>query len=242
MAKTPVLLLALLALTALPAGPAFAGKEDKKAKEAEIKALEEQIRDLQQQEKGVLKGIDARFEYILRCMDPKEIHRQLEEILVVLREVSRLLTVNNNFTPDHLNYDGYRHKAHESIERADQQIEKALAHDTAEERARAAHDIGVVREDVLKALTFSLEHPADVDGTSKEELERRAEENKRLKEALPRIEEAHHLLMAVDHEIADYKEEKAEVIRKRDGEKKEVKDQFHAKYKELEEKIAALKK
>src|SRR5450755_3873799 len=89
MAKALVRSFALLALAAVVASPAFADKKEaeKKAKEAQIKALEGQTHQLHEQEKAALKGIDERYNHIIRNMDPKEIHHQLEEILVVMHQV-----------------------------------------------------------------------------------------------------------------------------------------------------------
>ena len=241
MATLPVRSLALLTLATLVASPAFAEKGGGK-KAAEIKALEGQIHQLRDQEKAAIKAIDEHFAHIIRNMDPKEVHNQLEEILGVLHQVKDLLSLHGNGTPDHLNYDDYRAKAHESIDRAEHQVDRALHHDTAEERARAGHDIGRVHEDLSKALAFSREHPDAVDGKSKEDLERRAVENQHLTDALPKIEMAHHLLMAVDHEITDYQQEKHDLRAKRNAKKEETKKQFRDKIKALEEQIAALKK
>jgi hypothetical protein len=236
MAKLPLGSLALLALATLIAGPAFAGKgPDKKAKEAEIKALEEQLHQLHEQEKAALKGIDERYNHIIRHLDPKEVHRQLEEILVVMRQVREDLG-----HADNLNFGGNRLRARESAEQAEHQLEKALKHDTPEERAITAHDIKAVHEDIVKGLAFSEEHP--LAGGGPDELQRRAIANKRLVDALPVILQAHHLLVAVDHEIKDYKEEKHTLNKRREFEKKETKEQFHAKAKEIEEKIKSLKK
>ena len=117
--------------------------------------------------------MDENCEKFIRNYDPKEVRGQLEEILGVLHQVNDLLSVHGNGTSDHLNYDDYRHKAHESVERAEHQVRKALDHDTWEERHKAGEDIGAVHEDLRKALEFSKEHPGAVDGNSKEELEPR---------------------------------------------------------------------
>jgi DNA repair exonuclease SbcCD ATPase subunit len=243
MAKLLARSFALLALAAVIVGPAFAGKGlTRKEKDEAIKALEGKIHQLQGQEKGALKSIDERYNQIIRSMDPKGIHHQLEEILVVLHQVNDLLSVYGNGTPDKLNYDDNRAHAHESIVRAEHQMEKALHHDTWEERAHAAHDIGAVHEDLLKALAFSAEHPLKIDGKSKEDLERRAVENQHLTEALPKIEVAHYVLAAADHEITDYKEEKNVLNQKRGNEKNDAKEQIGAQIKELQEQIKVLKK
>jgi hypothetical protein len=64
------------------------GKGDaKKAGEIAIKALEQQIHEQKEQEKAALRNLDERYEHIIKSMDPKEIHGQLEEILVLLRQV-----------------------------------------------------------------------------------------------------------------------------------------------------------
>jgi hypothetical protein len=243
MAKLPVRSFALLALATVIICPAFAAKpakekgDAKKAGEVAIKALENQIHELREQEKAALKGLDEKYEHIIKSMGPKEIHGQLEEILVLLRQVQIDLG-----RADELNYGGHRAAARESIEKADHQIDKALKHDTAEERAKAAHDIGAVHKDLGEALAFSAEHPLDGKGKTADELARRAAENQRLIDALPRIEMAHHVLMAVDHEITDYKAEKKALHEKHEAAEKEVKEQFHAKIKKLQEQIKALKK
>jgi hypothetical protein len=234
MAKLPLLSFALLALAALIAGSTSAKAADKKEKDAQIKALGEQIHQLREQEKAALKGVDERYNHIIRNMDPKEVHHQLEEILVVMHQVREDLG-----HADNLNFGGNRLRARESAEQAEHQLEKALKHDTPEERAITAHDIKVVHEDILKGLAFSEEHP--LAGGGPDELQRRAVANKRLVDALPVILQAHHLLVAVDHEIKDYKEEKHLLNEKRELEKKETKEQFHATIKEIEEKIKSLK-
>jgi hypothetical protein len=241
MAKLPIGSLALLALATLIAGTAFAGKgpdkkeAEKKAKEGEIKALEEQIHHLREQEKAALKGIDERYNHIIRNLDPKEVHHQLEEILVVMRQVREDLG-----HADNLNFGGNRMRARESAEQAEHQVEKALKHDTPEERAITAHDIKAVHEDILKGLAFSEEHP--LAGGGPDELQRRAVANKRLVDALPAILQAHQLLVAVDHEIKDYKEEKHALNERREHDKKETKEQLGKQIKGLEEQIKSLKK
>ena len=121
----------LLALAVLIVCPAFVRSADKKAqaekkaqKEAEIKSLEEQIHKLREQEKHALKALDENYEKFVHNSDPKEIHGQLEGILEVLHQVRDFLSLHDNSTGDHLNYDNYRHKAHESIERAERQVKK----------------------------------------------------------------------------------------------------------------------
>jgi hypothetical protein len=254
MTKLSVRSIILLALALLIAIPAFADKAadqkkeaEKRAKEAKVKAVEEKIHHLHDHEKSALKGIDERYAHTIRSLDPKEVHHQLEEILVELRKVQDSLPVEHNPLQDDgirdgLDYGGYRIKAHASIEKADHQVERALKHDTPEERGKAAHDIGAVHEDLNAALIFSREHPLDGHGKTKDELERRAVENQRLTDALPQIEQAHHLLSAVDHEIKDYDKEKNDLRKKRDQEKKETRERIQGKIKQLEEQLNALKK
>ncbi len=241
MAKLPLLSLLLLAVAALVASPALAAKggekkeAEKKAKEAEIKSLEEKIHDLKEKEKSALKGIDEKYNHIIRSLEPKEVHKQLAETLVVMQAVREDLG-----HADDLNFGGNRLHARESAEKAEHQIEKALNHDTPGERAATAHDIKAVHEDILKGLAFSEEHP--LAGKGPDELQRRAIANKKLVDATPVLLAAYHLLLAVDHEIADYKEEKHMLNEKREQEKKEAKEQVHSEIKQLEEKINALKK
>jgi hypothetical protein len=243
MATPPVRSFTLFIVAAIIACPAFAAKpgkekgDAKKAGEVAIHALEQQIHEQKEQEKAALKALDARFEHVIKSMDPKEIRGQLEEILVLLRQVQVDLGRG-----DELNYGRNRVRAREAIEKADHQVDRALHHDTWEERARAAHDIGAVHEDLGKALAFSAEHPLDGKGIPAVELAKRAAENQRLVDALPRIELAHHVLVAVDHEVKDYKEEKKVVHEKHEAARKELKEKFHAKIKELEEQVRALKK
>ncbi len=233
----------LLALTTLIVSPAFARSGEKKAqKEAEIKSLEEQIHKLREEEKHALKALDENYEKFVHNSDPKEIHSQLERILGVLHQVRDLLSLHDNGTSDHLNYDNYRHKAHESIEKAEHQVQRALDHDTWQERRKAGEDIHAVHEDLRKALEFSKDHPDAIDGKSKEDLERRATENQHLTEALPKIEEAHQLLTSVDHEVKDFEQEKHNLRAKRDADKEQTKKQFADQIKPLEEQLKKLKK
>src|ERR1019366_10260081 len=108
----------LLALLAVIAGPAFAGKGlTRKEKDAQIKALEEQIHQLQGTRNAALKSLDARYDHIIRNMEPKVIHNQLEETLVLMRQVGDDLNHGGG-----LNYGGNRIRAGESIEKADHQV------------------------------------------------------------------------------------------------------------------------
>ncbi len=235
MAKPLVRSLALLTLAIVAACPAFAAKDAKKAGDIAIKALEDQIHDLRGQEKAALTSLDERFDYIAGVMDPKGIHTQLEEILVVLRQVKEDLG-----RADDLNFGGNRVHARESTEKAEHQVERALEHDTAEDRAKAANHIGAVHDDLVKGLAFSAEHP--LAGKGADELQRRAVANQRLIDAAPRIALAHYVLAAVDHEITDWKAEKKALHEKHEAERKETKEQFHDKIKDLEEQLKALKK
>jgi hypothetical protein len=240
MAKLLVHSFALLTLAAVTAGPALAGKGlTRKQKDEKIKVLEGKINQLQGQRVAAVKSIDAHYGNIIRSLEPKEVQTQLKETLVVLRQLNDGLFLRQ----DGLDYGGNRVKARASIEQADHQIEKALKHDAAEERAKAAHDVGVVYEDLGAALAFSKEHPLDGQGSAKGELERRAVENEKLMtESLPKIEQAHHLLLAVDHEIKDYSEEKNALRQKRDNEKNKTRQQFNAQIKNLQDEINVLKK
>ena len=235
MAKPPVRLFTCLVLAAVIVCPAFAAKDAKKAGEAAIKGLEQQIHEQRVQEKAALKALDAQYEHVIKSIDPKEVHTQLAEILVVLHQVREDLG-----HADDLNFGGNRVHARESAENAEHQVERALKHDTWEERAKAAHDIGAIHEDLVKGLAFSAEHP--LAGKGADELARRAVANQRLVDAEPRIALAYHVLVAVDHEIKDYKEEKKVLHEKHEAARKELKEQFHVKIKELEEQLKALKK
>jgi hypothetical protein len=245
MAPPPVRSFALLALATLMACPAFAGKPAKpapkpaakKANGPAIKALENQIHELREQEKAALKGLSEKYAHIIKSMDPKEIRGQLEEILVLLGQVQ--IDLGHG---DELNYGGNRIRAHESLEKAAHQVEAALHHDTWEERAKAAHDIGAVYVDLEKALVFSAAHPLDGKGIPAVELEKRVAENRRLVDALPRIGLAHNVLMAVDHEVKDYKAEKNILHEKHEAAAKQMKEQYHAKIEQLEEQLKAAKK
>ncbi len=228
MAKPSVRLFTFLILAAVTACPAFAAKDVKKV-------IEQQIHELRVQEKTALKTLDAEYDHIIKSIDPKGIHTQLAEILVVLRQVREDLG-----HADDLNFGGNRLHARESAENAEHQVDRALHHDTWEERAKAAHDIGAIHEDLVKGLAFSAEHP--LAGKGADELQRRAVANQRLIDAEPRIAAAHQVLAAVDHEIADYKVEKAALNAKHEAARKELKEPFQAKIKALEEELKALKK
>ena len=235
MATPLVRSLALMALTTVAAFPAFGAKDAKKAGDILIKALEDQLHDLRGQEKAALNSLDERYDYVVSVMDPKGIQKELEEILVVLHQVREDLG-----HADDLNFGGNRVHAREATEKAEHQVEKALRHDTWEERAAAARDIGAVHEHLVKGLAFSAEHP--LAGKGADELARRAVANQRLVDAEPRIGLAYHVFVAVDHEVKDYKEEKHILHEKHEAARKELKEKFHAKIKELEEQLKALKK
>ena len=128
MATLPVRSFTLLIACAVIACPAFAAKpgkekgDTKKAGEIAIHALEQQIHEQKEQEKAARKALDERYEHVIKSMDPKEIHGQLEEILVVLRQVRADLG-----TADDLNFGGNRVHAREATEKAEHQVEKAFA-------------------------------------------------------------------------------------------------------------------
>jgi hypothetical protein len=172
--------LALIALTTAAASPAFAAKDAKQIGDIVIKALEDQIHDLRGQEKAALNALDERDDYVLSVMDPKGIHKELEETLVVLRRVKEDLG-----RADDLNLGGYRAHIQEATEKAERQVDRALQHETAEERAKAANDLGAVHDDLAKGLAFSEEHPPA--GNGAEQLQRRAATRQRLTEATARI-------------------------------------------------------
>jgi hypothetical protein len=238
MAKLPLCLCALLALAAVIAGPALAekGGEKKKAKEVEIKALEEQIHQLREQEKAALKGLDEHYDLIIRSIEPKEVHGQLASILVVLQNVHQIISIGD------FDYGGNRHAAQESVKHAEQHVEAALKHDTPDERHDTAESLQHAFVDVEKALTFSIEKYGTGAGKDKGEPESRAAANAQLAAELPKIKLAYQILSAVDHEIKDFKEERHILREKRDAEKHELKEQIGAKVKGLEEEIKALKK
>ncbi|HJT75945.1 MAG TPA: hypothetical protein VJ739_01985 [Gemmataceae bacterium] len=238
MAPRPLRTLALLAAAALIAGPAFADKgADKKAKQAQIKQLEGQIHQAKEQEKAALKAIDQRYERLIRSMEPKAVHQQLGEALQVVRQAHGVISVGD------FDYGGHRGAAQHSLKAAEHQLDRALHHDTAAERARAAHDLEAAHEDVSKALAYSLRKYGLGNGRKDGgEPETRAAANRQLQESVSKMEFAHHLLAAVDHEIKDYKEEKKALRHKRDAEKRTAKEQHAAQVKQLEQQIRALKK
>jgi len=237
MARRYRCLLSLLVLVVLPASPAVAQKGlTKKEKEAKIKALEGLIHQMHEQEKATQKQIDHRYDHIIRNLDPKEIHHQMEEAVKVLRHVHEVITTGD------FDYGGHRHAAQESTKAAEHQLEKALKHDTAEERAKASKDLLAAHTDINKALRYSVEKYGLGTGRETGEPESRAAANRQLTESIAKIELAHHLLAAVGREITDYKQEKHDLLKQRDAEKKMVHEQYAANVKPLAEEIKALKK
>ncbi len=190
---------------------------------------------LEHEEREALKHIDERFDHIIRHLDPKEVHHQLEEALHTLRHIRETMPPSGK---DDLNYDGLRAAAHRRIEAAEHQLRRTLEHDTHEERAKAARDIHDAHVDIEKALSYSLKKHAAGGKTTPEKEKQYAAVNQLLQQDLPMLDRTHHLLMAVDHEIKDYEHEKRELRRKRDEIKKQVHEDFHARIQHLDKEIA----
>jgi hypothetical protein len=266
-----ILLTAAFAL--LACSVAFAQKggqknnNDKANKEAQRKALEQQIHQLREQEKAhlkqmdeqfkaaidkishsdqhekeararlereeneAMKRIDERFHHIIQNLEPKQVRRQLEEGLRTLRHVHDIISEGN------FDYGGNRHAAQVTIAAAEHQLKRALDHDTHEERAKASRDLGAAHRDIEKALAYSLQKYGLGNGKEKGEPETRAAANRQLVEALGLIENTHHLLAAVDHEIKDYEHERRELHKKKEEVKKKVHAEFEAKIKHLTEEV-----
>ena len=187
---------------------------------------------LEREEKEVLRHIDERFHHIIHHLEPREVHHQMEEALKTLRHVHEIVSIGN------FDYGGHRKAAQDSIKAAEHQLRWALDHDTYEERAKAARDLHAAHRDLERALAYSGNRYGFGNGKPGGEPETRAAANRQLADAMPVIENTHHLLMAVDHEIKDYEHEKRELLKKRDEIKRKVHEEFHAQIHNLSKEIA----
>jgi hypothetical protein len=214
--------------------------EEKKTKEVMIKELEEQKHQLHEQEKTALKTLDARYDYIIKNLDPKEIHRQLVEGAKLVHRVHEVIGIGD------FDYGGHRHAAQKSLEAAEGHIHAMIAHDdTIEQRKKTAEGLLEAHTNVKKAVAFSVEKyglGVGVGVKQANEPEPRAAANRQLVEELPKIELTYHLVAAVDHEIKDYQVEKKELSKKRDDAKHQVREQTSTQIKQIEGQIKALKK
>jgi hypothetical protein len=211
----------------------------KKTKEVMIKELEAEKHTLHEMEKTQLHMLDVRAEEIIKYLDPKEIHRQMEEAARVVRHTHEIISIGA------FDYGGNRAASQHSLEAAEHHIHEAIKHNTHVERAKAAEHLLVAHTDVNKALVFSIKKyglgPV-VAIQPKNEPESRAAANRQLYEALPRIEFAHHLLAATDHEIKDWNLEKIQVHKNRDLAKQKLREQTALQIKQIDAQIKALKK
>jgi hypothetical protein len=187
---------------------------------------------LEREEKEAMNRIDERFHYVIHNLEPKQVRHQLDEALKSLRHVHAIISEGN------FNYGGNRRAAQIAVAAAERQLKRALEHDTHEERSRAARDLQAAHRDVSKALDFSLKKYGLGNGKPERgEPETRAAANRQLVESLGTIENTHHLLSAVDHEIKDYEVERREYLKKKDEVKRKVHGEFEAKRKQLSEEI-----
>jgi hypothetical protein len=229
-----------------------------KNKEAQIKALKQQIQQLRQQEPAqlrqideqfrqtianlanveaqqkrqrarleneervALKRIDERFDHILHNLAPKHVHAQLETALKTTHIAKQALEQGD------WDFGGNRAAARRSLGAADRQLEWTLAHDTHEERVKAARDLEAAHVDLDKALAYVATKFAS-GGMPPGQLVA----TQQLTEAIPIIDNTHHLLRYVDHEIKDFDHEKRELLKRRDAEKHKVHEAFAAKIKQL---------
>jgi hypothetical protein len=233
-------LVLLLAGTAI-AQPKNAQKAaEKKAKELTIKEFEEQKFMLREQEKMLVRNLEVRFDFIINNLDPKEIHKQLEEGAKIVRHVREVIGIGE------FDYGGNRQAAEKSLEAAESHIKSLIEKgDNLEQRKKAAVSLLESHSHVKKALTYSIKkYGLSVENEIKQgdEPESRATANRHLAESLPKIELTYHLLSAVNHEIKDYQQERNELSKKRDDAINHVRVQISAKIKQIDVQIKALKK
>ena len=156
----------------------------------------------------------------------------MEEALKTLRHVHEIVSIGN------FDYGGHRKAAQDSIKAAEHQLRWALDHDTYEERAKAARDLHAAHRDLERCLAYSGNRYGFGNGKPGRQARDAPAANRQLANAMPVIENTHHLLMAVDHEIKDYEHEKRELLKKRDEIKRKVHEEFHARIHNLSKEIA----
>jgi hypothetical protein len=186
---------------------------------------------LEREEREAMKHIDEHYHWMMEHMQPKQVHQQLQQALQTLRGMKTTLEQGN------WDYGGNRQAARRSIGAADHQLARALEHDTWEERARAGHDIGAAHADLGKALAYVEQKYPNNKGMSAGQVAA----TQQLTAAMPTLEQTHHLLTAVDHEIKDFEHEKQALWQKREAEKKQKHEEFQAKIRELGKEIHSQK-
>ncbi len=211
---------------------------EKKEREAKIKALEEEIKKLHEQEKVGKKQLDDLYAHIIKNLDPKAVLGQLEAGARILHHIHDIISVGD------FDYGGNRHAAQVAIKDAENQLRAAIHHDTPAERGKALHDLKAAHTEIKKALEYSIKKYGLGNGTNpkdKGEPESRGAANRQLVEALGEIEQVIHLLEAVNHEIKDYNLEKKELNKQKDEKKRELHEKISAQVKVIEAEIKRLR-
>jgi hypothetical protein len=245
--------------------PAFAGNpnDDKKAKEAEKKALKEQISQLKKEEAAQLKQIDQQFKTQVAGLGKAEGKERGERGRLEAEEKAAMKRIDERFhyiiehldrkhvrqelealrrtvhevhevlTVGDFDYGGNRIAARRSLSAAERRLGEALEHDNFDNRAHAAKDLRVAAVDLEKALNYSISKYGLGTGVAKGEPESRAAANVQMANSFVVIEKGHHWLAAIDHEIKDVEFEKRELLKKRDVVKRQTHEEFQAKIKLL---------
>jgi hypothetical protein len=186
---------------------------------------------LEGEEKKRLTRIDEIYDHVIRNLDPKQVHLQMHEGLKTLRRVHEVISVGD------FDYGGHRAAAQSAVAAAEKQLKLAEEHFKPEEMVKAGKDLEAAYRDIEKALAYSVQKYGLGNGPKGGEPETRATANRELFESLSVIENTHHLLRAVDHEIKDFEHEKRELLKRRDEKKKEAREAFHAMAEKLTREI-----
>ncbi len=175
-----------LLLVLVISGVSSANDKQKQKKEAEIKSLEQQIRQLREQEGAQLKQTEAHFNALIANLSHLDEREKMERARLEREEKEAMKRIDERFrhilhniepkqvrrqieealktlhhihgiiSEGHFDYGGNRKAAQESIAAVEHQLRRALEHDTHEERARAHRDLEAAYHDIEKALAFSL--------------------------------------------------------------------------------------
>jgi hypothetical protein len=198
------------------------------AEEGQLKAERGRV---EAEEREAIKRVDERYHYIIHHLEPKQIRAEIEQAIVILRRVHSILEIGD------FDYGGHRHAAQEATKNAEHQLRRMLEHDTFEERVKAGRDLHAAHVDIVKALEYSLRKYGLGDVNSKNEPEPRIAANRQLVECIPAIENAHHLLMSIDHEVKDVDREKRELHEKFELEKRKIHEQAHVRIEKIDARL-----
>jgi len=192
----------------------------------QLQAAKQKRSGVEQQVKVAVKQIEQRFEHIISNMEPKQVAEQMKQSLQALQKVKEVWKGAN---PD---YGGYWKAAQDTVNAAEVQLKLAGKNETPPARAAAGRDLGLAHHALERALDYSRKHYGPGKPMSMPESQARSDQQ--LEQTLPILEKSHHLLQAVDHEIKDFKQEKQQILARRNVQIQEAHQPIHVLNKQIQ--------